>query len=153
MVAIFRQLLATILSFLVVSSSFPSDDFNARTTTYAYDSMNRLLSKTADPYFAQNSIGAAVVTYGYNAVGQRSVMIDASGTTSYSGYDNNGHATQISGPSGVRPSYTYDAAGNLTVFSGTNNVFYGYDALNCMSAVTFSARQGTNHTATYGYER
>jgi hypothetical protein len=32
-------------------------DFNARTTTYAYDAANRLLSKTADPYFAQNNIG------------------------------------------------------------------------------------------------
>jgi len=127
-------------------------DFNGRTTTYTYNAVNRLLSKTADPYFVQNHIGAASVSYTYNAQGQRSTMTDASGTTFYLAYDNNGHLTQAQGPSGIRLFYNYDAAGNLKQFGGTNNVNYSYDALNRMTSMSFSDRTGTFHTASYGYD-
>src|SRR5882724_11619299 len=86
------------------------------------------------------------------AQGQRSTMTDASGTTAWLQYDNNGHATQISGPSGIQLFHTYDAAGNLKQFGGTNNVNYSYDALNRMTTMSFSNRVGTFHAATYGYD-
>ncbi len=127
-------------------------DFNGRVTTYTYDASNRLLTKTADPYFAQNHIGAASVTYSYNAQGQRYTMTDASGTTYYLAYDNNGHVTQIGEPSGIRLFYGYDAAGNLKQFGGANSVNYSYDVLNRMTSMSFSDRVGTFHTAAYGYD-
>ena len=40
-------------------------DFNGKTTTYTYNSMNQLLSKTPDPSFQ-----APAVTYTYNLHGQ-----------------------------------------------------------------------------------
>ena len=58
-------------------------DFNGRNTTYTYDTMNRLLKKAADPYFVQNGIGAAAVSFTYTHSGKRATMTNASGTPSY----------------------------------------------------------------------
>jgi RHS repeat-associated protein len=127
-------------------------DFNGRVTTYAYDAGNRLLSKTADPYFVQNHIGAAVVSYSYDGYGRRNGMTDASGTTGYAGYDDNGHPGQVYKPSADILYYTYDPAGNLTLFGAQNNVNYYYDALERMSAVTFYDVSSTQRVASYGYD-
>jgi RHS repeat-associated protein len=127
-------------------------DFNGKTTTYAYDSANRLLSKTADPYFAQNHIGAASVTYAYNTYGQRSSMTDASGTTIYAGYDSNGHPNQVYKPAGSL-FYTYDPASNLTSLAGGGfTVRYGYDALERLNSVIYQDQYSTNYTATNTYD-
>jgi RHS repeat-associated protein len=127
-------------------------DFNGRVTTYAYDSGNRLLTKTADPYFAQNHIGSAVVTYSYDSYGRRNGMTDASGTTGYAGYDDNGHPGQVYKPSADILYYTYDPAGNLTLFGAQNNTYYYYDALERMSAVKFYDVSSTQRIASYGYD-
>ena len=42
-------------------------DFKGRTTKYSYDTLNRLLSKTADAFLVTNHLGAASVTFTYNA--------------------------------------------------------------------------------------
>jgi hypothetical protein len=51
-------------------------DFNGRTTTFAYDGLNRLLSRTPDASFGENAI-----SFSYTATGQRQSMTDASGLT------------------------------------------------------------------------
>jgi RHS repeat-associated protein len=122
-------------------------DFNQRVTTYAYDNMNRLLSKTPDQFFIQNHIGAALVSYAYDQFGRRASMTDASGTTSYVGYDNNGHATQISKPAG-NLLYSYDAASNLKSLAAQNTVNYYYDALERLGTVS----ESTTGNTTYGYD-
>lgn len=48
-------------------------NFNGDTTTYSYDQMNRLLSRSTP--------GEATVSFTYTASGQRASMTDASGTT------------------------------------------------------------------------
>jgi len=59
-------------------------DFNGHTTTYQYDTMNRLTAKTADPFFSAGACagglcGASQITYSYNDMGRRVSMVDASG--------------------------------------------------------------------------
>jgi hypothetical protein len=56
-------------------------DFNGKTTTYAYDSSNRLLSKTPDASF-----NAPAVTFTYYAKGLRKTMADVSDSTAYNCY-------------------------------------------------------------------
>ena len=58
-------------------------DFNGKTTTFANDSMNRLLSRTPDATFT----GAVPESFTYTSTGQRQSMSDTSGTTTYT-YNN-----------------------------------------------------------------
>jgi RHS repeat-associated protein len=108
-------------------------DFNGHVTTYEYDSARRLTAKTADPAF-----NAAPITFSYNAAGQRTQMVDPSGTTTYS-YDLRNRLTAKATPQGTL-TYTYDAAGNLTSMRSSNTggtwVDYAYDVLNRLSTVT-----------------
>src|SRR5262249_34078007 len=64
-------------------------DFNGHTTTYQYDNMNRLKTKTADTFFstgacAPGACGPTQVTFTYTSTGRRQSMTDASGKTNYS---------------------------------------------------------------------
>src|SRR5262249_8832577 len=134
-------------------------DFNGKTTTYAYDSMNRLLSKTPDPSFS--SIGAtfaAPITFTYTPTGRRASMTDPSGTTIYS-YDSRDRLTGKATPEGTL-SYSYDSAGNLLSTQSSNangvNITYSYDPLNRLATVTDNApvsgtRPPTGST-TYSYD-
>ena len=56
-------------------------DSNGKTTNSAYDTSNRLLSKTPDASFH-----APTVSFTYTANGLRQTMADVSGSTTY-GYD------------------------------------------------------------------
>ena len=124
-------------------------DFNGRTNTYTYDSMNRLLTKTADPYFAQNHIGASQVSFTYTPSGKRGSMNDASGFTSYR-YDGLDRLSQIFNPEGSA-SYTYDLAGNVTGIFGPSGANYFYDGLNRLGAVQWQV--GNNRIqASYAYD-
>ena len=87
-------------------SSLSRPHFNGKTTTYAYDSLNRLLSRTPDP-----TTGEPRVSFTYTATGKRASMTDASGTTNYT-YDSMDRLiTKITGEGTL--NYTYDAAGHL----------------------------------------
>ena len=92
--------------------------FNGIVTTYTYDTLNRLLSRTTP--------GEAAVSFTYTATGKRHTMNDASGTTTYS-YDAMDRLTQKATPEGAL-NYTYDAAGNRigkkTVYFGSPHVDY-----------------------------
>jgi RHS repeat-associated protein len=124
-------------------------DFNGHTTTYGYDTLNRLLSKTADAYFVTNHLGAAAVTFTYNAQGQRATMSDTSGTTTYT-YDARNRLVSKAAPQGAL-TYTYDAAGDVKSIQSSSvggaNVAYAYDALNRLGTAT----DATGAT-TYSYD-
>jgi RHS repeat-associated protein len=122
-------------------------DFNGKLTTYVYDSNNRLTQKIPDPSF-----NAATVSFQYTNTGQRSMMVDASGTTSYV-YDQRDHLTQKAAPAGTL-TYMYDKAGDLTSIRSSNasgaSVDYTYDPLNRLSKV-LDNRLASGMT-TYSYD-
>jgi RHS repeat-associated protein len=117
-------------------------DFNGYTTTYQYDLMDRLLEKVPD-----SRRGEATVSFGYNALGMRTNMVDAVGTTLYS-YDARNRLVQktrtwsasVHAPALTETlSYAYDANGNLTNIASANangaSVAYEFDSLNRLVTV------------------
>jgi RHS repeat-associated protein len=107
-------------------------DFNGFVTTYQYDLMNRLLARVPDVRRGEPS-----VIFGYDVLGLRTNMTDASGVTTYA-YDARQRLITKVTPQGTL-TYGYDANGNVTnIASLTANgarVGYEYDALNRLSAV------------------
>jgi RHS repeat-associated protein len=127
-------------------------DFNGKTTTYAYDTLNRLLSKTPDVSF-----GTSPIAFTYNNLGLRTTMTDPSGSTSYT-YDTRNRLTQKQTPAGTL-NYTYDNAGDvLTIASSNTNgvsLAYTYDTLNRLATVTDNrllAQGAASGTTTYNYD-
>lgn len=113
-------------------------DFNGRITTYTYDVMNRLEQKIPDAV-----TGEPTVSFAYNVLGQRTNMVDASGSTAYR-YDVRNRLvekvkTWAAVGLSVALNYVYDAAGNLTnVASSSPNgtaIAYEHDELSRLSAV------------------
>ncbi|MHA6483530.1 RHS repeat domain-containing protein [Paenibacillus sp. strain BS8-2] len=99
---------------------------NGETISYAYDSRNRLTSRTTDE---------VTIGYTYDKAGKRLSMTDETGTTGYKynpytelleemtypdkntlnlQYDANGNRTQMTGPFGATTYYTHDSLNRLT---------------------------------------
>lgn len=110
-------------------------DFNGYVTTFAYDGMNRLLAKVPDARRGEPS-----VTYGYNVLGLRTNMTDASGVTTFA-YDGRNRLIAKATPQGTL-TYGYDSNGNVTNLASLNangaGVGYEFDALNRLNAVNDS---------------
>jgi RHS repeat-associated protein len=127
----------------------PANPFNGKTTTYTYDSLNRLLSRSPDP-----TTGESPVTFTYTATGKRHTMADASGTTTYT-YDSMDRLVTKAAPEGTL-NYTYDAAGHLASMTSSHtngvSVGYTYDSLNRLSTVVDGRLSGGNQTTTYQYD-
>jgi len=121
-------------------------DFNGKTTLFAYDGLNRLLSRTPDASFA-----APAISFTYTATGQRLSMTDSSGVTSYT-YTNRDQVLVKTTPQGAL-AYSYDLAGNVasTLSSNTNgtNVSYTWDANNRLQTVTDARTTGVTN---YSYD-
>jgi len=117
-------------------------NFNNIVITNQYDSLNRLTNKT--------SINGYHVSFAYSPTGQRTNMVDASGTTSY-GYDNRDRLQTKATPEGTL-NYTYDGFGNLyQIASSTTNgtqLTYLYDSLNRVTNVV----DRFNNSTTYGFD-
>jgi RHS repeat-associated protein len=109
-------------------------------TTYTYDRDNRL--KTIA--YSDTTPG---VTFNYNAVGNRSSMVDGSGTLTY-GYDALDRLTSATRGTNTF-SYTYDPAGNVLTrtYPDTTQITYTYDEDNRLASVA----SGGNTTG-YGYD-
>jgi RHS repeat-associated protein len=120
--------------------------FNGVTTTYTYDTLNRLLSR-ATP-------GETTVSFTYTATGKRHTMTDASGTTTY-GYDAMDRLTSKAAPEGTL-TYTYDSAGNLATMASNHtngvSVSYTYDSLNRLLTVVDNRLASGANTTTYTYD-
>ena len=126
------------------------------TTTYTYDSLNRLVTETEpdgtasgssqtltyghDPdgnrtslTVADSAYGQAVwsdqITYTYDSAGQLTKEADASGTTSFQ-YNSVGERTSMSQPGDTVTTYGYDADGQLTseeiAYGGGTRAQYDY---------------------------
>src|SRR5208283_5417394 len=119
------------------------------TTTYTYDSLNRLLSRQPD-----HSLTSDVAeSFTYTPTGKRGTMTDASGTTTYI-YDDHDRLNQKQTPQGTL-TYTYDLAGNVASIKSSNAngiwVSYTYDSLNRLATVVDNRLVGQN-TTTYSYD-
>jgi RHS repeat-associated protein len=121
-------------------------NFNAVVITNQYDALNRLTNRT--------SVSGYQVRYGYSVTGQRTNMVDASGTSSYA-YDVRNRLTNCVNAAGEL-HYRYDAAGNLTnLWSATAdgvNVRYTYDGLSRLKTVTNVVSGTPGLAALYGYD-
>jgi len=133
-------------------------DFQSKTTSYTYDNANRLTSTTlgnglisdrtydnADRLLTvlNRNGGTAISSYTYtlDAVGNRTQVVDTSGTSTYT-YDGLYRLTGVTYPNSDTQSYTYDAMGNrLTKVHNGTTTSYTYDDLDEMTAAG-----GVTHT-------
>ena len=131
--------------------------------SYVYDAASRLYTRT-DPksqvatygYNLRNEltsidypVGTTDVSFQYDNAYNRTQMVDATGTTTYTP-DALNRQSSVTFPGSRTVSYTYDNVGNrstLTYPGGSNQVTYGYNATNLLTSVTdWNSKQ-----TTYGY--
>ena len=108
---------------------------------YTYDAAGRLLTETTQ-------VGAQIqtITYGYDAVGNRTSRTDQDGTKTWT-YDDDHRLIS----DGVH-TYSHDAGGRLTQRTGGGvTVTYEYDAFDHLIGVTRASVAGTT-TVTYEYD-
>jgi RHS repeat-associated protein len=96
-------------------------DANGAVTLFGYDGLNRPLTTT---YTADQQ----VVTYAYDAAGNRTLMSDELGVTTYQ-YDTLYRLVTVTNPFSGTVGYGYDLAGNRTrlVYPDHREVIYTYD--------------------------
>jgi RHS repeat-associated protein len=111
-------------------------------TEYTYDHRNLLLSKNVVETGDR-------IRYEYDAVGNRTKMIDESGTRTFT-YDKNNQVLTIEKDGGTEISYTYDDIGNIETVMDQKGftTTYTYDKSNRMKTVTFEGQ-----TTTYSYDK
>jgi RHS repeat-associated protein len=129
-------------------------NLNGHVTSYSYNALNQLTAKIPEAQLQAD--GSAPVTFAYDALGQRTNMVDASGSTEYRYDVRNRLVEKIKSWAGLAISsallYGYDANGNVAAIrslhpNGTD-VTYSSDALNRVSVVNES-RLGLT---TYSYD-
>jgi RHS repeat-associated protein len=136
-----------------VGNLHTKQDFNGKITTYNYDTLNRPLQRIPDA-----SLHQTTVSFTYTPTGKRLSITDASGTTSYTSYDNRDRLKTKVTPEGTL-TYTYDAHSNLLTIASSNtngaSVQYTYDALNRLATakdLRMAALGGPSTAASYGYD-
>jgi RHS repeat-associated protein/uncharacterized repeat protein (TIGR01451 family) len=110
-------------------------------TLYQYDELNRLVSVTENYLPGQGSDHQTNVltSYGYDAVGNHTVITDAnSHVTSYA-YDELNRLISVTDPMINISSYGYDAVGNRTVITDAEGYVtnFQYDALNRLTVIDY----------------
>jgi YD repeat-containing protein len=102
-----------------------------RTTTYAYDKNDRLVSKTGDVQLVTHSdvwqtSAAPVDSYQYDGRGNLILTTDPAGAKTYAYYDDNDRKIAEINPVGTLSTWTYDANGNVTAAetSAANRIAY-----------------------------
>jgi RHS repeat-associated protein len=118
-------------------------DAAARTTTYSYDADGRLTEESYSDGKTPN------VKYEYNASGQRTKMVDGTGTTSYA-YDQLGRMIESVDGHGSRTAYEYDLDGEQTKITYPNGkaVVRTFDNAGRLKSVT----DWLGHTITFSYD-
>ena len=125
-------------------------DPESGSTTYTYDTLNRLTSLAPPSAFGSGSFG-----FSYDALSRRTQMTRPNSVTTSYTYDNLSRLTsvlhQLSGSTIDGASYTLDSAGNRTAKTDqlaavTSN--YTYDAIYQLTQVT----QANNTTESYSYD-
>jgi RHS repeat-associated protein len=117
-------------------------DFEGHTTTYEYDSLNRLV-RVIQP-------GSAVTSYDYDNHGNLISVTDAENHETIFEYDDLARLVASSSPDSGTTTYVYDAAGNPTAKIDASRIMvqYDYDVLNRLTAVRFP-NSGQNIAYTY----
>ena len=98
------------------------DAVEQRTTAYAYDKLDRVISKTGDAFHVTASATGAtagattapVEHYSYDKSGNLTKKIDAAGAETIYWYDDVNRLTHQVSPLGTLTTYTYDENGNVT---------------------------------------
>ncbi len=118
-------------------------DAAGQTTSYAYDPANQLINIT----YSDGT--TPPVSYGYDADGQRTYLIDGTGFTS-STYDSLHRLTFVSDGASHAVSYGYDLAGHQTSLAAPNGqtVTRIYDRAGRLVAV----KDWLGHTTTFTYD-
>jgi RHS repeat-associated protein len=108
---------------------------------YVYDDANRLTN-------VRDENGDDLIAYAYDALGRRTQMVDATGTTGWV-YDGASRVTSVASPQGT-VAYTYDDVDRRATMTlpGSRTVAYGYDAAGQLTSV----EDWQSRETTYGYE-
>ena len=98
-------------------------------TTYGYDLGNQLISILLPGT-------ATAITFDYDNNGNRTQMVDATGTTLYE-YDAVNRLTKVTDPQSKVVGFRYDAASNRAsiIYPNGQSVTYGYDGAERMTSV------------------
>jgi len=125
-------------------------DPESGSTTYAYDTLNRLQALTPPTAFTTGNFG-----FSYDALSRRTQMTRPNGVSSIYAYDNLSRLTgvlhQLSGSTIDGASYTLDNAGNRTAKTDQRTAVttnYGYDNIYEL----LSAAQSGTTTESYTYD-
>lgn len=106
-------------------------DASGKTTSYAYDLLNRMTAVTQP--------GNIITAYTYDTQSNLASVTDAENHTTTYVHDDLGRLGAVTSPDTGTTIYTYDAAGNLTAKTDANGttISYTYDALNRLTAIQF----------------
>ena len=136
-------------------------DALANVWSYSYDDARRLSTRT-DPesqvitygYNKRNEltsidypVGTTDISFQYDDAGNRTQMVDASGTTTYV-YDAVNRLTSATFPGSRVVGYAYDKTGNLETltYPGSDDVTYEYDEAHNLTSVTDWNTKETTYT-------
>lgn len=124
-------------------------------TTYGYDNANRLTSISLPPITTPSAY-TPVWTYGYDANGNRTTVLDPNGATATTTYDELNRPTQISYSGGAATptvGYSYDADSNRTQLTdGDGTATYNYDNDNRLTSISRTHSGGGTDTFNYAYD-
>jgi RHS repeat-associated protein len=112
-----------------------------QTTTFGYDALNR---RTSVDYA---DLGTSDVEYAYDVHGNRTSMVDGTGTTTYA-YDEADRLTSVTSPGDVTVGYRYDLDGNRTklVYPDGTAVTYVFNKANQLASLTDWASRSVSYT-------
>ena len=104
---------------------------NGTWTHYTYDAANRITGMVTKNSGGEVIQGISYPEEGYDRVGNRRIMIDGTGTTTY-GYDALYRLTGVTYPDEKTEAYEYDRVGNRTIkkVNGVPTEQYGYNEAN-----------------------
>jgi RHS repeat-associated protein len=126
-------------------------DGNGVVTRYEYDGLSRLTAvvESAQPGQAADHQTNVRTRYGYDALGNRTVISDANGHAAHYVYDVLGRLTAEVDPLGHVTAYSYDALGRTTAITEADGIVtrYAYDALSRLTAVQYPTA-----TVAYAYD-
>jgi YD repeat-containing protein len=111
-------------------------------TSYQYDDLSRLITVTENEVTGNNpGPDQDVITrYGYDAVGNRTVITNALGFSTSYVYDTLNRRTRLTDALGNATTYGYDAVGNRTVITDANGVVttFSYDNVYRLTSINYS---------------
>ncbi|MFA6011333.1 MAG: RHS repeat-associated core domain-containing protein [Desulfobacteraceae bacterium] len=113
---------------------------DSKTTAWQYDELNRVTRITYPD--------SSVVQYEYDLNGNRTRMVDSTGTTTYT-FDEVNRLTSVTDAFGKTVTYSYDGVGHVKsmVYPGGKQLSYSYDALERLESVD----NWLGHTTEYSY--